>query len=135
MTVLLRALAVVGCALCAGQTCIGVQLPHHFGRDAYCQTAGGNLGPRRNDGPGADDGFSANASAIEHCRVHPHQRPIADGAAMQDGGVSDGDIGSNLSRIAWISVDDGVILDVAACTDDDAVGVPSHNGAKPNASL
>lgn len=129
------ALAVGGRALCACLAGLGIQLPHDSSRDANRQAAGGDVGAWRDNGPSADHSLGADAGAVEHGGVHPHQGAVLDRAAMKDGGMADSDIGPDLGGEAGVGVDNGVILDVAAWADEDAVGIPTQHGAVPNARL
>src|SRR5262249_29671315 len=77
----------------------------------------------------------ADLCAAQDRRAHTYQREIADGRGMHDDLVSDGDMGADNRWLAWISVDDGIVLHIRIFADLDPLIVAAEHGTEPDARM
>ena len=68
------------------------EVAHETGGSAHDECAGRNGFAFGDETARADNGVFTDDGAIEHNRTHADQSTAFDGAAMQNGGVSDGDV-------------------------------------------
>ena len=82
-----------------------------------------------------DEALLADFRAVQNDRAHADEAFVADGAGVNNGGVADGDKSSEDARKIIRQMHDGIVLNVAARADDDAIDVAAQNGVVPNADL
>src|SRR5690554_6827006 len=97
---------------------------------------------RRHQCSCADDDFVFHHGAIHDCAAHADQYAAADGAAVQQGFVADGDVVAKDQRpaagveVAGVGdVQYGAVLDAAAVADADFVHVAADDGHGPDGAV
>ena len=83
----------------------------------------------------ADNGVFTDNGAIEHNRTHADQSTAFDGAAMQNGGVSDGDVVFNDAGKTFFRMNDRIVLYVAADSHGDGLQVSAQYGPRPDTAV
>ena len=83
----------------------------------------------------ADNGLRPNQRTIQNRRSHPDEAFVLNGAGVDDGGVTDGDVASEDARKIIGEMQDGVVLNVGVFADDDAVDVAAEDGVIPNTGM
>ena len=75
----------------------------------------------------------SNDGVVEDGRAYADQATVFQGASMDDRTVTDGHIVANQGGYAFINVNDGAILNIAAFTDPDDSVVSAKDRAEPDA--
>lgn len=108
---------------------------HHFAWHTHHERIVGNSLPLWNERSCPDDTIFTDGDAIHNGCPHADQAVIADGAAMQHGLMSHGDIRTDGQRKPYVRVQHAQFLNVAASANRDWFIVATQNGTKPNVSV
>src|ERR1051325_58594 len=109
------------------------KLPNDLRRGAENEGAVGDFHSLSHERVVTDEARVADDCAVEDGAAHADQAFVADRAGVNDGGMADR---HEVAEDRWEfirQVHDGVVLDVGAAADDDAVKVTAENGAIPHA--
>lgn len=88
-----------------------------------------------NETASADNGVFTHDGTVEHNRAHADQGAAFDGAAVQNGGVSDGDVVLNDAGKAFFRMNDGIVLHVAADSHRDGLQISAQYSSRPDAAV
>lgn len=94
---------------------------------------GRDLHALRDQRIGPDDRLGTDVGAIEDCRSHADEDIIRNGAGMDDGGVTYGDIIADHAGKIVGEMDDGVVLDVRVVANHDAIDITAKYRVIPDA--
>ena len=111
------------------------EVAHETGGSAHDECAGRNGFAFGDETARADNGVFTDDGAIEHNRTHADQSTAFDGAAMQNGGVSDGDVVSNDAGKTFFRMNDRIVLYVAADSHGDGLQVSAQYGPRPDTAV
>jgi hypothetical protein len=85
---------------------------------------------------GCDDNVAGHHGLVEHGSMDAHEHAIVDGAAVDHGIVTDGDlVADNGGSVGVHHMDAGVVLHVASASDADVVHIAADGHVKPDAAL
>jgi hypothetical protein len=111
------------------------ELATDFRRRSEDERAGRNFHPNRDECVCPDNGSCTYFYIVENDRAHSDKHFIANLARMDDGVMADRNQFTHSGGIIRVEMDDSIVLNVRARTDDDAVYVAAQNGAVPNAGF
>lgn len=77
----------------------------------------------------------ADCGAIENGCTHADKTFVANCAGVNDGGMADRDIVSKNAGVVVGEVEDGVVLNIAVVTDNDAIDIAAKDGIVPDAGM
>src|SRR5438105_2874445 len=77
-------------------------------------------------------GASTDFRPIENNCAHPDQNFVVDGASVYDGAMTDGDELAQSHLVRRVDMNDGIVLNIRARADNDAIEIAAQNGAIPD---
>src|SRR5438128_2497872 len=109
------------------------KLPADFRGRSEDERARRNFRPDRDERVRTEDGACADLYIIENNRAHPNKHFIVDFAGVHDSAVAHGNQLAYGRWIICVQVNNSIILNVRARSNDDAVDVAAQHGPVPNA--
>src|SRR5436190_16579225 len=109
------------------------KLPADFRGRSEDERARRNFHPRCNERVRANDGACADFYIVENDGTHPNKHFIVDLACMHDSAVAHGNQLAYRCWIICVQVNDSIILNVRARSNDDTVDVAAQHRAIPDA--
>jgi hypothetical protein len=113
----------------------GIDRSNDPARHSHHERSGWHLHPFRNDGPGGYHAAAADADSVEQDATHGDQAFILDRAAVENDPVPHTYAPPYRTGHPLIHVDDGAILDIRLCTNDDRRHVTPKDGAVPDTGV
>lgn len=108
---------------------------HDLSRHSQHHAAGGDYGPLGHNCPRAYHRSSADDRAIQYNRTHADEAVILHRAGVEDGAVPHGDELSHVAAAAYVDVQAGVVLYIAAAADDDRCKICAEGGVVPDGGI
>lgn len=90
-----------------------------------------HLGIVEDNSASSDDGTLTNLSVVKNSSVHSYQRPIVDGASMNNSPMTDTHIIANDDGSAPGLMEAGAVLNIDAVAHDNGIDVSAQNGGEP----
>ena len=108
---------------------------HHLGRAAQDHRAVRKLFAFGHQRAGTHQAAFANFCAVQNHRTNANQAAVADGAAVQHHLMANRHLVAHCQGHAQIGMQHAEILDIAAPSHRDALGVAAQHGTKPDTAV
>ena len=99
------------------------------------QRSGRDQFTARHQRAGPDDAPGTDFRAVENDGPHADEHFISHGTGVDDRLVADRHVLADRGRILAVQMNDGAILNVGSCANDDSIDVAAQDGLEPHAAF